>query len=121
MGAAQRRFYLMIFLLVFGVISDAKAAAAPTDNAEIKQIFDADQKDREAPPGQELDWKTIGPRDAARRKRVRELIDQGNVSTGKDYERAALVFQHWESSDDILLAHIPALPRLERVTRMRVG
>src|SRR5260370_21038938 len=102
MCAGRQRFYWMIFsLLIFGILSDARAAAASKDNAKIKQIFDADQKDREAPPGQELDWKAIGPRDAARRTRVRELIDEGNLNTGKDYERAAFVFHHREGSDDI--------------------
>jgi hypothetical protein len=93
------------------LFGNAKAANTSADNVELKQIYDADQKDRETPIGNAnaLDWKRIGPRDAARRKRVRELIDQGLLSTGKDYERAAMVFQHGESSDDILLAHVLAV------------
>ena len=34
------------------------------------------------------------------------LIDEGRLNTGKDYERAAFVFQHGEGSDDILMAHV---------------
>jgi hypothetical protein len=86
-------------------------AAEPTDSAELIQIHDADQKDREAPVGG-VDWKVVGPRDAARRKRVRELIDQGRVRTGKDYERAAMVFQHGDTPEDILLAHVLAVTAL---------
>jgi hypothetical protein len=91
------------------LFSHANAADASADNPELKQIYDADQKDREAPPGKALDWGTIGQRDVARRKRVHELIDQGRLNTGKDYERAAMVFQHGEGSDDILLAHVFAV------------
>jgi hypothetical protein len=66
-----------------------------------------------APVG-EVDWKVVGPRDAARRKRVRELIEQGGVRTGKDYERAAMVFQHGDTPEDILFAHVLAVTALSK-------
>jgi hypothetical protein len=77
----------------------------------LKQIYEADQKDRHAPAG-EVDWKVVGPRDSARRKRVRELIDQSGVRTGKDYERAAMIFQHGDTPEDIILAHVLAVTAL---------
>ena len=86
-------------------------AAEPADCAELKQIYDADQKDRQAAAGA-VDWKVVGPRDAARRKRVRELIDSAALRTGKDFERAALVFQHGEEPDDILFSHVLAVTSL---------
>ena len=73
MRAERRQLYgIMIPLLIFGLFTRANAADAPVDNAELKTIFDGDQKDCEGPPGNVLDWGAIGPRDAARRKRVRE-------------------------------------------------
>lgn len=96
-------------MAAFVFISDARAADVSADNAELKGIYDADQKDRETPLGKMLDWEKINPRDAGRRKRVRELIEQGSLNTGKDYERAAMVFQHGEGPDDILLAHVLAV------------
>jgi hypothetical protein len=99
---------LIFFLVVFALISNTMAADTSTDNTELKQIYDADQNDREAPFGK-LDWQKINPRDAARRKRVRDLMEQGRLSTGKDYERAAMVFQHGEGTDDILMAHVLAV------------
>jgi hypothetical protein len=86
-------------------------AAEPADSAELKQIYEADQKDREAAVGA-VDWKVVGPRDVARRKRVRELIDQDRLRTGKDYERAAMVFQHGDTPEDILFAHVLAVTAL---------
>jgi hypothetical protein len=109
MSVRKRQQFRWIILVIFVLVSDTKAADTSTDNAELKQIYEADQKDREAPLGKALDWETIGPRDTARRKRVRELIDQRGLNTGKDYERAAMVFQHGEGSDDVLLAHVLAV------------
>src|SRR5437588_11427087 len=101
--------WIILPSVVFALVTHAKAADAPADNSELKQIYDADQSDREALPGKALDWEKINPRDAARRKRVHELIEQGHLKTGKDYERAAMVFQHGEGSDDILVAHVLAV------------
>ncbi len=79
---------------------------AADDNAELKEIYQADQADR---TGASVDWAKVGPRDAARQQRVRAMLDGGQVITGKDYERAAMVYQHGEGSDDILLAHVLAV------------
>jgi hypothetical protein len=100
--------FLAALLLLIAVRSNA---AEPADSAELKQIYEADQQDREAPVGG-VDWKAVGPRDAARRKRVRDLIDQAAVRTGKDYERAAMVFQHGDTPEDILFAHVLAVTAL---------
>jgi len=106
----QKRFQRIgLSLLVFALAGKTKGADAPADNAELKQIYAADQNDRQGPLGKALDWEKISPRDAARRNRVRELIEQGRLNSGKDYERAAMVFQHGEGSDDILLAHVLAV------------
>jgi hypothetical protein len=110
MCADRQRGYCIVFCLVAtGAFGHAQGATPSADNPELKQIFDADQKDREGPSVANLDWSKLGARDAVRLKRVRELIEAGRLSTGKDYERAAFVFQHGEGSDDILLAHILAV------------
>jgi hypothetical protein len=106
------RLTLLIPLLsTFGLTAAEPAGSAASNNNELLRIYQADQKDREAPIGS-IDWKTIGPRDAARRARVRQLIDKGEVRTGLDYERAAMVFQHGDTSDDILFAHVLAVTAL---------
>ncbi len=83
------------------------------DNPELAQIYQADQQDREAPPAK-MDWQEVGPRDAARRQRVRALLTQGAVRTGKDYERAAMIFQHGDKPDDIHFAHILSVTAIGR-------
>lgn len=98
-------------VMIFVAIGVRVEAAEPPDTAEMMQIYEADQKDRNAPVGG-VDWKVVGPRDAARRKRVRELIDEGGLRTGKDYMRAAMVFQHGDTPKDILFAHVLAVTAL---------
>ena len=105
---SQRRSFVLLVPLVLGVLCCPSVFAASADNTEIRQIFDADQKDREGPPDK-LDWAKINPRDAARRSRIQELLGQGQLRTGKDYERAAFVFQHGDGSDDTLMAHVLAV------------
>jgi hypothetical protein len=80
----------------------------PPDSAELEAIVAADQKDRE-PEMAKIDWMAVSGRDADRRKRVLEMIEAKQVVTGKDFWRAALVFQHGEGSNDILVAHILAV------------
>lgn len=99
----------VVFLLLF--LGTGVEAANPKDSNELKGIYEADQKDRAGSFGA-VDWTLVGPRDAARRKRVRELIDSGSLRTGKDYERAAMVFQHGDTPEDILFAHVLAVTAL---------
>jgi hypothetical protein len=90
-------------------------APATRDNPEIARIRDEDQADRE--PGQTLDWKLVGPRDAARLARVKELYLAGALQSGPDFHRAALVLQHGTAPEDFLLAHelcIAAIARGEQ-------
>ena len=79
--------------------SDAK------DNQELSRLMDEDQADRTPDDAKSIDWKIVGPRDAARLKRVKELYAQNQLKTGGDYYHAAMILQHSEVADDYLLAH----------------
>lgn len=105
-----------LFVLLAVVIAALRCAPSPpasttarhADNAEMQTIVDADQADRE-PDLNTLDWAALAERDAARRERVRALLDAGALRTGRDFAKAALVFQHGSTSNDILLAHVLAM------------
>src|SRR5262245_64570672 len=73
--------------------------------SEVSRLCAEDQADRQPPAGQAIDWKTVGPRDAARLARVKELTLAGALVTGKDFHDAALVLQHGTEPEDYLLAH----------------
>ena len=87
-------------------------AAAP---ATIKQVFDEDQKDRQGAmsltPEQ---WKKISEQDAERRREAHKLLDAGALKTGEDFEDASFIFQHGDTPQDYLLAHILAMAAMSK-------
>lgn len=111
MSVPHARLLIPTALFVFFQLICRSDAAAPPDNVEMARIYEADQKDREPTLGG-VNWSVVAPRDATRRKRVREMIGERALRSGKDYERAAYVFQHGETPEDILLAHVLATTAL---------
>ncbi len=82
----------------------------PGESAEasdaMKTIYAEDQRVRSTEP---IDWSVVSKSDADRRVQVRKLLADGSLHTGKDYEEAAFVFQHGDTSQDFLLAHTLAM------------
>jgi hypothetical protein len=56
----------------------------------------------------------VPKRDAERQAEVRTLLSEGKVKTGRDYYFAGLIFQHSESSENLLLAHVLAVTSLAK-------
>jgi hypothetical protein len=77
-------------------------------NSGMQQIFEEDQKDRQPGVGK-INWTVVGKADAARREATRKLLANAKLHSGKDFERAAYVFQHGDTPDDYLLAHTLAM------------
>jgi hypothetical protein len=106
-----------IAILAIGRIALAQQPPkADTFSKTIHQLFLEDQSDREPPGGDmnKLDWSKISPRDAARRKQVRAMLEAGELKTGDDFREASFVFQHGTESDDYLMAHILATAALAK-------
>lgn len=76
-------------------------------NTELADIYAADQTDRQLLS--DTDWTVVAPRDRARRERVREMLDSGQIRSGGDYLYAAVVYQHGSEPEDYLLAHALAM------------
>lgn len=94
-------FVLMIAMPAF---ADESPVLAPGSNAQMKQIYDADQGDRAM-----MSMKPGTPeRDALRREQTHQLLADGQLHTGQDFTEAAYVFQHGKG-DDFLLAHTLAI------------
>ena len=68
-------------------------------NAELARLFQEDQADR-AGDLETSDWRAVEKRDAERRKRVQEIVDQGGAKEAADYIHAAMVFQHGATPED---------------------
>ena len=95
--------------------SPAKGAANEPPASSIQKLFEQDQKDREnviaATPEQ---WASVRVRDAERRRLVREMLDRGVLKTGEDFKDASFIFQHGDTPQDYLLAHILAVAAISK-------
>lgn len=67
------------------------------DNIQLKEIYKQDQNERKS---DNIDFGDLYVKDSLRRIRVQQLLDEGKVITGKDYARAAMVYQHGKDSTD---------------------
>ncbi|HXZ26695.1 MAG TPA: hypothetical protein VEG08_01725 [Terriglobales bacterium] len=91
-----------------------KAPPAPAAGASpVHALYEEDQKDREPRVGQ-IDWNKVAPRDAQRRKQTHQMLEAGALKTGQDFEDASTIFQHGDTPQDYLLAHILALAAMEK-------
>jgi len=71
-------------------------------NPEMEKIFVEDQRVRQT---DKIDWTVVEKSDATRRVATLKLLNEGELHTGEDFQWAAFVFQHGDTSDDYLLAH----------------
>lgn len=88
------------------------AAYRASINGELLALYEADQGDRSGGPDK-IDWKIVGPRDEARRKRVDEIVAAGGAKAADDYYHAAMVFQHGAGVEEIRRARELALKAVE--------
>jgi tetratricopeptide (TPR) repeat protein len=87
----------------------AREAYAKSVNQELFDIYEEDQSDRSG----QIDWSLVAPRDEERRRRVKEILEAGNVKAADDYFHAAMVLQHGRGPEDYKLAHELALEASE--------
>ena len=91
------------------LVSCRAAGGSPAlpNNAELAELCAADQKEREGDWSRlsESELLAIGERDAARRERVLDLVQEEALASPEDYYHAALVLQHGEKPEHFLLAH----------------
>ena len=86
-----------LILLILSIIScrqninQRTTSEVLTSNEELKEIYKADQADRQSA---NIDWSMVSERDRQRQERVNELLDSNLVRTSEDYANAAMIFQH---------------------------
>lgn len=86
-----------------------EAAWLATINAELYELYTADQADRKA---DDVDWDAVSKRDEARRVRAAEILAADGAKVSIDYYHAAMVYQHGKGTEDIAKAHELALKAL---------
>ncbi len=101
-GMVAFRVVALSLLCAFPAI----AADLPVpSNPEMAAIFKADQADRMHEP---IDWKVVKPADDKRLARTKQLLDAGELRSGDDFYDAAFIFQHGDTPNDYLKAHLLA-------------
>lgn len=92
---------IIVFTLIVAFISCKKEIIKEKkvveDNIELKEIYKQDQNERKS---DNIDFGKLYVNDSLRRIKVDNLIKQGKVNTGKDYARAAMIYQHGKDSID---------------------
>lgn len=102
--------------------SAATVPDLPDVNPQLLQLAIQDQADRgnDLFSGKQLKTPpdlNVPKRDAERQAKVRALLAEGKVNSGRDYYFAALIFQHSETSENLLLAHILAVTSVTKGDR----
>ena len=93
----MKKYRLLILILMLCSCNEVQKKTTAeneepiADNSELTEIYKNDQADRQADP---IDWSVVSKRDSLRERRVYELLDSSKVKTSKDYQNAAMVFQH---------------------------
>jgi hypothetical protein len=103
-------------------VNKPSAAAVPNlpdGNPQLLHFAIQDQSDRgdDLFSGKQLKTPqnlNVPKRDAERQAKVWALLAEGKVNTGRDYYFAALIFQHSETSENLLLAHILAVTSIAK-------
>jgi hypothetical protein len=76
-----------------------------TDNLQLEELFQEDQKDREKVYDTPEDVEKLKERDRSRRKRVHMMMELGEVKTKRDLYHAAVIFQHGDKAEEFLISH----------------
>jgi hypothetical protein len=86
-------------------------------NAQMAEIYEADQAQRQSLQTFQAQATEIEKDDAVRREQVRALLNEGALQAGEDFRLAAMVFQHGSQPRDFLFAHTLALIALAKGDR----
>lgn len=99
---------LTLLAVAIGFLATSTALSRQTASLNpVHTLFLEDQRDR-ADGGLSPQSRELFKRDADRRKQVHAMLEAGSLKTGEDFHDAAYIYQHGQTPDDYLLAHILA-------------
>jgi hypothetical protein len=107
------RSALAVVLISGTLLAGVAAQTTSTKTSEIHQLYVTDQAERgvtiDGVKPAETTPEQMSSNDAERRKRAHQLLDQRALQSGADFHDAAFIFQHGDTPDDYLLAHVLAM------------
>jgi hypothetical protein len=87
-------------------------SAAPT-TAGVSRVHQLEIEDQSENPGN-ISAAEYYRHGDARRAEVRKLLEAGKITSGEDFSDAALIFQHGQTPEEFLFAHVLAVEALIR-------
>ena len=100
----------VILFVAHSLTAQTSVAPAPaSNNPELTQIYNEDQRVRQPKPLTPQEKVTISRTDADRLVAVKQMIVHDQLQTTADYRHAAFIVQHSLVSGDYLLAHTLAV------------
>jgi hypothetical protein len=103
---------LPVAVLTLGLIEQFPQNAPPTKSA-VSRVHQLEIEDQSENPG------NISPEEYyrhgdVRRAEIRKLLEDGKITSGEDFSDAALIFQHGQTPEEFLFAHVLAVEGLIR-------
>lgn len=80
----------------------------PASPDEVHRLYIEDQQDRGVGGHPALSGEQMIARDGERRTQVHEMLESGALKTAEDFHDAAFIYQHGQTANDYLLAHVLA-------------
>jgi hypothetical protein len=103
---------LPVVVLNLGSIGLSAQSAAPA-TAAVSRVHQLEIEDQSENPGN-ISAAEYYRHGDARRAEIRNLLEEGKLTSGEDFSDAALIFQHGQTPEDFLFAHILAVEALIR-------
>src|SRR5580765_223348 len=104
----RRRLLITTALLILvsaQVPGQGQASRRQEANKELELLFREDQSDSRPLGTPEQAAQTLA-RAAERRRQAAAILAAGGAKTAADYYNVALLYQHSEAPDDLLMAHV---------------
>jgi hypothetical protein len=103
---------LPVAVLNLGSIGLSAQSAAPAA-ATVSRVHQLEVEDQSENPGN-ISGAEYYRHGDARRAEVRKLLEEGKLTSGEDFSDAALIFQHGQTPEEFLFAHVLAVEALIR-------
>jgi hypothetical protein len=110
----------LTFLTLYSVAVVAQTSAPKTPNPQetpsaVHRLYVEDQEDTKTIKEEATNAEYLH-RVKVRQKTLRAMLEAGQISVGDDFLEAAFIFQHGDTADDCLFAHILAMDAMVRGT-----
>jgi hypothetical protein len=103
---------LPVAVLNLGSIGLSAQSTAPA-TAAVSRVHQLEIEDQSENPGN-ISGAEYYRHGDARRAEVRKLLEEGKLTSGEDFSDAALIFQHGQTPEEFLFAHVLAVEALIR-------